>query len=192
MTLSGVWNLETLKRGRLNAPGFSFMLLQCQVCVKNALFFQLIIEPWYKCSCQGSESNQRNALLPINWKAGSPYCFQVGWVTPVYSDTPLLSYSCMVLAGSGDPWHFTELAQCRGDVFPTGSSVLRSRDYDSLGGELRHADGCSHVMPGFTLVSSKGDVWRRQPVLFGLIVNLFLELGCRKDQWSIDLIVLWI
>lgn len=32
-------------------------------------------------------------------------------------------------------------------------SGLRSRDYDSLEGELRRTDGCSHVMPGFTLVS---------------------------------------
>lgn len=44
----------------------------------------------------------------------------------------------MVLAGSEDPWHFRRLAQGRGDVvFPTASSVLTSRDYNSLGGELR-------------------------------------------------------
>lgn len=33
-------------------------------------------------------------------------------------------------------------------VFPPASSVLRSRDYNSLAVELKHTDGCSHVMPG--------------------------------------------
>lgn len=36
-------------------------------------------------------------------------------------------------------------------------SGLRSGDYDSLEGELRRTDGCSHVMPGFTLVSNSSN-----------------------------------
>lgn len=47
----------------------------------------------------------------------------------------------------------SELAVVRGTLF--FYRELRSRDYDSLEEELRHTDGCSHVMPGFTLVSSK-------------------------------------
>lgn len=70
---------------------------------------------------------------------------------------------------------------------------LRSRDYDSLEGELRHTDGCSHVMPGFTLVSNKRGgmcrdvsqiwdlLWRRAAGVAGLVdvhvLYLWLECG---------------
>lgn len=58
--------------------------------------------------------------------------------------------------------------------FPTASSVLRRGDYDSLEGELRRTDGCSHVMPGFPLVSNTGDAWRsvNKPCLIVKLVDV--------------------
>lgn len=99
---------------------------------------------------------------------------------------PLILLLDGFLAGSEDPWYF------RGDVFPTASSVLRSRDYDSLGGELRHTDGCPHVMHAFILVSNKGDVWINQSTQFGLMVNLFWRWDAVKTGVTVCTVDLWL
>lgn len=59
--------------------------------------------------------------------------------------------------------------------------MLRSRDYDSLGGELSHTDGCSHVMSGFTLVSNKGGCLKRSANTVWTVSELVLEVGCSED-----------
>lgn len=78
--------------------------------------------------------------------------------------------------GFSEQLRILQLAHCRERMlfFPPASSVLRSRDYNSLAGELKHADGCSHVMPDFTLVSNiRGWLKTFLPILFGLMVNFF-------------------
>lgn len=58
----------------------------------------------------------------------------------------------------------TRLLGCFG-ALPRGlNSWFSSRkDYNSLGKQLRHTDGCCHVMLGFTLVTNQGDIRGHQP-----------------------------
>lgn len=60
----------------------------------------------------------------------------------------------------------TGLLGCFGALPPgkvNGFPTVPSRwNYNSLGEELRHTDGCSYVMLSFTLVTNKADVLGQQ------------------------------
>lgn len=92
----------------------------------------------------------------------------------------------LLLSNGGDSSEQT------GDVvFVLACIVLRGQDYNSLGGELKHTDGSSHVMQGLTLVSFQGDVWTCFIVpLHGERANLSFGKDYICSQRPFDLVCL--